>query len=71
MFIHIENHIINITEIRNISNINLGRGKYRITIFLKHAENYEHINLKDTSKEEAEATMEQLAKSCLEFGAKK
>lgn len=71
MFIHIENHIINIKEIRNIANTSLGRGKYRIIIYLKNAESHENIWLSDTTKEEAEAIMTRLAKACLEFGDRK
>lgn len=71
MFIHIENHIINIQEIRNIIKENLGRGKYCIRIFLKNAESYEHLSLQNKTAEEAEAIMAQLAKACLEVGSKK
>lgn len=64
MFIKILNHIINITEIRNVSMENLGYNKFNVVIKFKKGED---IRFYQISKGNADAIMEALTEACLNF----
>lgn len=64
MFVRVQNHIINITEIRNVTMEEVRKGKFNIDICFKDGHN---IWFSGRDTEEAESIFHILNEACLNY----
>lgn len=65
MFVRVQNHIINITEIRNVTMKEIRKGKFDINICFK--DGHDEIWFFGRETEEAEAIFSVLNDACLSY----